>query len=376
MKKKILWVSPDCFADCDIPYVPSLLDEFDIYWLIFLPVKGSRYRASDFTSLGEKYDNLTVKVIQSTLRERDPRKVFEYFRIIRSINTIKPDVIYCNAVPASPWQIPMFISLPKKKTIVTAHQGRVHVGMGHYWYYNFLRDIVYRRIKNVNMFSKSQADLFKQRYSSARVFQWPLGLKYFGETTVKNTNDGVVKFLSFGSINFAKHIDLFLDAANIVYERGYKDIKVIIRGWCQNWHEYKSHIKYPDIVDEDIRMINNSEIPDLFTNADYFVQPYRVVSQSGPFKIALRYNLPLITSDLPGFADEMVENTTGFMFKNNEVESLVNIMIKAIKLKKNIDEYQTLKFRMNEYVDDNYSEAILVKQYSDMFNEVMKEENN
>ena len=274
-------------------------------------------------------------------------------------------------VPSSPWQIPMYCFLPKSKTIVTAHQGKVHEGMGHYRYYNFLRDIVYKKIKHVNMFSKSQALLFRQRYPNSIIYQWPLGLKNFGVSSVKKKNEDVTTFLSFGIINYAKHIDLLLDAANMVYERGIHNFVIVVKGNCTNWNLYKKHIKYPHIIEADIRMIENSEIPDLFTSSDYFVQPYRVVSQSGPFKIALNYNLPIITSNLTGFLDEMVENVTGFIFETNNVTALADTLEKAIRIKQNKLEYSEMKKKMRQYVENNYSSQKMTENYISMFNDLL-----
>lgn len=369
-KKRILWVTPDYFADCDIPYIPLLLKDFDIHWMVYLPYHGCRYHVNDFIAIAGKYDNLALEVVKSRYRERNFCKVFEYWKINKAIKRINPDIVYMNIIPASPWQIPMFLGLPKEKTIMTAHQGKVHEGMGHYKYYNFLRDIVYGRIKNINMFSKSQAALFKERYKNSHIFQWPLGLKDFGKPSVICNSTNIVRFLSFGIVNYAKHIDLLLEAANIVYEKGYHNFKVIVKGSCSNWTDYEKHIKYPNVVEADIRLIENSEIANLFVSSDYFVQPYRVISQSGPFKIALNYNVPLITSDLPGFKDEMIEGITGFLFETNNVEDLANVMVKAIELKDNLTLYNNIKSRMKDHVNNVYSIETMVTNYISMFNSV------
>lgn len=370
--KKICWITPDCFADCDIPYVPLLSGMFDIYWIVQLTI-NHRYKEEDFLEIQNCHNNIKVEIIRSKFRERNPLKLLEYLHINKIIRRETPDVVYSNLMPFSPWQIPMFLLLPKSKTICTAHQGRVHEGMGHYKYNNFLRDILYKRIKNVNMFSKSQAAYFQERYPNSKIFQFPLGLKDFGEATSIPVDDGVTRFLSFGTINYAKHIDLLIDAACNIFEQGYKNIKIKIAGMCSDWEStYLPRIKYPEIFEEEIRMIENEEIPNLYTEADFFVQPYRVISQSGPFKIAMNYNTPLITSDLPGFMDEMVEGTTGFTFKTDNVKALEDVLIKAIEVKRSKTEYEALKMRMKEYVDKTYSYESLVMQYTEMFNEFAK----
>ena len=105
----------------------------------------------------------------------------------------------------------------------------------------------------------------------------------------------------FGTINYAKNIDLLIDAACVLYDKGYRNFRVSINGMCKDWSFYQTKNKISRAFDIDIRSIDNSEIANLFASADYFVQPYRVVSQSGPTKIAFNYNLPIIALNLRFF---------------------------------------------------------------------------
>lgn len=370
-RKKILWVTPDCFADCDIPYIPILSKVFNIHWIVLLASNGSRYSENVFRQIERNHTSISVDVIVSDKRERDPRKIFEYLKINKAIRCIKPDCVYLNVAPTSPWQIPFFFLLPKNKTIITAHQGRVHEGMGHYKYYNFLRDIVFGRLRNVNMFSKSQAKLFKERYPNSKIFQFVLALKPFGKATNIRPDDGIVRFLSFGTINYTKSIETLIDAACLLYERGVKNFKVSINGSCKDWSWYQERIKYPAIFDLDIRMIENDEIPNLFNGSHYLVQPYRVVSQSGPTKIAFYYNVPNITSDLSGFTDEMIEGVTGFSFETGNPEALADVMQRVIK--EHNTQYPDMLNGLSKYVAENYSEDAIIARYTDMFNTVIKD---
>lgn len=379
--KKICWLTPDCFADCDIDIVPALCKQgWNIHWIILFNLNDNRFSEADFDAIVKECEgHLSMEYVRLTYRKRYPQNAIVYWNLANKVRRQNADVNYINMAPGTPWELAFFYHLPKSNTIITAHQGRVHEGMGHFRYYNFLRDRVYGRLKNVNMFSKSQAAYFKQRYKESKIYQFVLGLKYFGEPTITRQEDGIIRFLSFGSINYAKHIDLLLDAASNLYEQGYKNIRVKIAGKCGDWQTtYKPHIKYPEIIEEEIRMVDNNEIPNLFTDADFFVQPYRVISQSGPFKIAMQYNLPLITSDLPGFTDEMVEGVTGYTFKTNDVKSLEEVMIRAIRMKEECVPYTELKAKMKAHVDTTYAPEALVKQYADMFNDIAKkhESNN
>lgn len=159
-----------------------------------------------------------------------------------------------------------------------------------------------------------------------------------------------------------------IDAACLLYNKGYRGFKISINGMCKDWSFYQARIKYPDLFDIDIRSIDNSEIANLFSSADYFVQPYRVVSQSGPTKIAFNYNLPIIASNLPGFSDEILEGVNGYLFEPGNVEDLVCVMAHAIDTYN--CGYDKLKSSMIEHTKQYYSAERIASQYIEMFNYV------
>jgi len=367
-RKKIVWVTNDCFVDCDIPYVPLLLDYFNIYWVIILP-NHPRYQKDDIWHISNNYENLSVEFVTSKTRERYPSKLFEYIKINEIVRREKPDLVYANVIPTSPWQIPMFLGLPKNKTIITAHQGEVHDGFSYKVIHKCLRRIVYGRLRNINMFSKSQTELMKLHFPKAHIYQMVLGLKDFGLPTNVRPNDGIVRFLSFGIIGKTKHVDLLCDAACLLYEQGYRNFKVVVKGECPMKEEFMKHVHYPEVFEIDLNFIDNSEIPNMFNGCHYFVQPYSIVTQSGPMKIAFKYNLPDIVSNLPGFTDEIEVGVNGFIFKTDNVEDLARVMKELIDNHER--DYHKLLNKMKDYTYEKYSEETIVAKYKDMFNDVI-----
>lgn len=363
--KNITWVTPDAFADCDIILIPNLLKYYNIHWIILLE-EVSRFHEEDFDALGRQHKNIKIEFVYQR-RLRNPLNIFSFLKLSKKIKQDRCDVAYLNIGP-NPWCLAMNPFIKSNLAIVTAHQGKVHEGMSHKKIITFARKWWYGHFKNVNMFSKSQALLFKQSFPNNKVYQFVLGLKDFGRPTNKRPQNGNVRFLSFGTLNYAKNIDLLIDAACILYERGVRGFKVSINGTCKDWSWYQQKIKYPEIFELDIRMIDNSEIPNLFNGAHYFVQPYRVVSQSGPMKIAFNYNVPVIVSNLPGFMDELKEDVNGYSFEHGSVESLVNTMHQLIE--NHSTNYNELLLRMRKYTEKTYSTDALVEQYKNMFEEV------
>ena len=368
MKKKIVWITPDCFVDVDMPIIPLLAKKYAIHWVIEFAYCNNRFKEPDFTKF-KNIDGITIEFIHYH-RGRNPLNFLDQFRLFIILRRESPDLIYSNKSLNKYRKIISFSFFDLKKTILTAHQGKPHSGMANHKKLNIIRRLTYGRAKYINMFSKSQADLMHECFPKAKIYQFTLSIKDFGIPTNSRPSDDVVRFTSFGRLVHVKRIDLLMDAACNIYDRGYKNIRIVIAGACNDWEVYKSHMRYPEIFETDIRMIDNSEIPNLFNSSHYFVQPYSVVSQSGPMKIGFRYNIPLITSNLPGFVDEMVEGTTGYIFESENVLSLENTMIKAIEAVGN-GEYEAMRERMKLYVETNYSESAIIGQYSQMFNEVI-----
>lgn len=365
-RKKICWITPDYFVDCDINIIPLLCErDYSIEWIVTGPEKNSRYSLKDLP----KCDNLSISYIEWKKRLIHPVNVIFFFKLFRMILSKRADLYYMNYAPEGYFML-FYWLLPFKKMIATAHQGRVHDGFRFRTIAKISRWLYYRRVRYVNMFSDYQAKLFKESYNPRYLFMTPLALKDFGKSLASRCYSPC-RFLSFGTISYNKNIELLIDAAEKVYDLGYTNFKVSINGYCGNWEYYQSHIKHPEIFELSIRKIDNNEIANLFSSSKFFVQPYRILTQSGPTKIAFRYNLPIIASNKPAFVDEIQEGIAGFIFESENVNSLSELMIKCIKMDK--EEYDTLLHRMKEYVDKKYSFSVIIEKYRSMFNTVLEE---
>lgn len=365
-RKKICWITPDYFVDSDINIIPLLCErDYSIEWIVTGPEKNPRYPLEALP----KCENLTICYIKWNKRLVHPQNILFFVKLFKTILSKRPDLYYMNYAPEGYFML-FYWLLPFKKMIATAHQGRVHDGFRFKTLAKFSRWLYYSKVRYVNMFSEYQAKLYQESYKPKYLFMTPLALKDFGEPTAKRSCNPC-RFLSFGTISYNKNIELLIDAAEKVYDQGYKDIKVSINGYCENWDYYQNHIKHPEIFELSIRKIDNNEIANLFSSAKFFVQPYRILTQSGPTKIAFRYNLPIIASNRPTFVDEIQEGIAGFIFESENVNSLTETMIKCIKMDK--EEYDTLLLRMKKYVDKTYSSSVIIEKYRIMFNTIMEE---
>lgn len=370
MKKKIMWITSDCFVDVDfnVEVLSHILKTYTIDWYILLPKENAIYSNYDF-SLLEKLEGLSIFKLESSYKSGDFRKITLYTSLLRFVKTNNPDVIYVNCAP-SPFIVLFSLLLNKNKTIIATHEGFIHSGFNHRKIRILMRKLLFWRVKTINLFSKSQANLFLKSYPRKRIFVTPLALKSFGNSLITKNDDCVV-FLVFGHLCYEKNIELLIQAANNIYNKVTKNFKIVIKGNTLNWEFYKNQIKYPEIFECDIRLIDNSEIPDIFCSSHFLVQPYRIVSQSGPLKIAFNYNLPVICTNLPGFSDEVTNGINGFLFENDNTESLEDILIKCINLSQ--DEYSKLLSNMKIHTNKNYSPLSLGEQYISMFDSVTVE---
>ena len=364
--KTIVWVSPDSFLDTDLNYevMSGILREYNIHWIVLFDKKGNRYKESDFDRLRSENDNLTVEFLYSKHRKRYPQNIFYYLKIRKIINKVNPDLIYFNLVPSSPWILPVYFWLPKDKTIVTAHDGRVTASMAFASLIKFGFYKAFESVKHVNMFSRYQAGFFNENFPGKDVTVIPLALKDFGRPTVSKRTD-CIGFVYFGTVHFEKNLELLVEAANQLYEEGVRGFKVSINGvWRVEWKP-EDKIRHPEIFELNIGSVPNEDIPNLFTYNHYAVYPYKNMSQSGAIKCAFNYHTPVIVSDLPGFTDEVEEGVEGFSFKSEDVDDLKRVMRECIHLK--YDEYNVLVKKMTNDVENKYSIDSIVNQYVSMF---------
>lgn len=366
-KNKICWVTPDCFIDCDMEIIPHIKD-FDIYWIILFNKQDNRYNEKDFDSLRRKHRSLSIKFIHNKSRARYPQTIFFYLKIRDIIKRENPDVIYFNVMPSNPYILPLYFWLPKDKTIVTAHDGRVTASMSFANIIKYGFYLAFQSVKHVNMFSQYQAHIFNTNFPGKDVTVIPLALKDFGMPTVQKRTD-CIGFLYFGTIHSEKNLELLIEAANQLAEEGVLGFKISINGvWRVDW-KLEDKIRHPEIFEINIGNVPNKEIPNLFAYNHYAVYPYKNMSQSGAIKCAYNYNTPVIVSDLPGFTDEMQEDIDGYSFKSESIDDLKTVIRKCISFSSN--EYDALQRRMAKHIEDVYGKDKIVKSYIEMFHKII-----
>ena len=275
---------------------------------------------------------------------------------------------YFNMVPSSPYMVVVYYLLNREKTIFAAHDGSTKSIMG------CIVPLMFRlcygwHAKYVHMFSNTQAQEFRINYPGKNVTVIPLMPKYYG-TPSMDCRTKEKTFLSFGSMHVEKNIGLLIQAAEGLYNEGYRDFKVSICGKPVNWDVlYAPYIIHPELFNLQLRMIDNAEIPDLFARHQFVVYPYKAMSQSGALKVAYAYKKPVIVSDLPAFKEEVKEGINGFFFKSENVESLMNVMKRCLEMSD--VEYSSLVYSTTSFIESHYSSEAIKDSYIRMFEQIL-----
>jgi len=155
--------------------------------------------------------------------------------------------------------------------------------------------------------------------------------------------------------------------AQRLWESGVRGFEVVIAGKCDDWSEFSSGIRIPEIFSLDIRSLENSEIPDLYTGSHYLVLPYRDVTQSGPLASALAYHVPAIVSDHSGFREFSDGKKTALFFPSENVDALAEAMKRAVQ--GGVSLWETMRADVRKLQTERFSEQACVDAYARMFRE-------
>ena len=363
--KSISWITADYFLDVDLPVISLLKEDYRIYWQIVTGhASGPGQEEYVRLLIPEPGDNLRIEFVHERYRRSDPRMFFSDLGTIRRAKSFRPDLYYISGF-MYPWGLLLqkFL-LPSERVVMACHNVSTPKGATRSWLARINIGFVLRNFRNIQVFSKSQRAVLESRYKDKNVLEAPLALKDYGHPSLPDTaqDKGFVRFLNFGIIRDYKRVDLLIEAGCLLYERGFRNYRILIAGSCPEWAErYAPLIKYPEVFEQDIRRIPNEEVANLFSVSDYFVMPYQDIAQSGAITVAFRYNVPVIVSDIPQFREFVQDGKTGICFKSEDAVSLADTLQYAIEHHDAI--HETLKLNQAAFVRDNFSLESIVTRY-------------
>ena len=353
-KTKILWLTGAWSFDTDKEIVPFLIQNysFDIDWWVLMDDKNS-------VDIG-KYK---VKAFYINCRGKNPKRIAIYWQFFKECRLNDADIIYSDELGVPFYYPTMLIFKKKIDTIIHAAHNVIPYPV---WPLSLRLYVkyVFRFNRHFQLFSKFTAEYFAKKYPKKSFFYAPMTMKNFGEVRTNNYhfNNGKVNLLFFGNIVGNKRLDLLIESMKRLPEEIKMKVHLNICGNCRaDTKKYQQMIGDTTYISTYFKRIPDEEIPELFTKSQFLVLPYEDVAQSGPHMIAYNYNLPVIASDIDGFKERVVNGENGFLFKRNNIESLIKTIVKVTKLSS--DEYQLLKERLRDYTETNFSVKSVAEKY-------------
>lgn len=359
-KKKILWFTADFFIDVDRQLVPYLRknSEYEIKWVVVQSFVGAKV-----------IEHEDYEIWNLHHRAKDPRTFFELKKYFKKAGLAQYDLVYSDALGFYYYPV-LLHCIGKTSFIHAAH----NVNPYPVWPWDLKLQVkyIFQNGKNFQMFSKHTARWFKEHYPMKSFFYAPMVVKDFGKVQTDNykVDEQKVNLLFFGNVVANKRLDLLIDAVKELPENIQNKVHLNICGNCRmNKKAFLQQIGDCKSISTYFKRIPDEEIPELFTKHQFFMLPYQDVAQSGPHMIAYNYNLPVIASDIDGFAERVEDGVNGFLFCMNDKEALKTAIIKAVTMSS--FDYQRMKDKLKAYVEENYSLKAVSNKYIDYFNLIL-----
>jgi len=181
---------------------------------------------------------------------------------------------------------------------------------------------------------------------------------------LKIKNPPKLLLLFFGFIREYKGLDILINALKSLKNL---DVKLLIAGESYiKTNKIKDLIKnnnLSDIVIWHKKYIPNDEINIYFSASDLIVLPYRKISQSGIIPMAYHFNKIVVCSNLPSLTDHVIENQTGYFFKDNNSDDLSAILTEI---------YHNHNFTQSKEYINEYKNKFSFDNFSKHFEELLK----
>lgn len=363
--KQIIYFSPNCYYSTDKMILHKLNEKVKLKWYLLWDVKDKKYTIEEVKQYAAQ-NNIELKIIYKKYRIRDFRNLIFSLKLGKMLKKFNSDCYYFESIFNLVFWFGILLFLPINKVIWAWHDVVPHVGRENLLK-EFIQRLIIRIFRNHQVFSDTQKQLFFNHfnYSNKNLFSIPLALHSFGECNETISSENKIAFLFFGSIRENKGLDIVLNAVNQLKSEFKKKIKLIIVGNCSNFNAYRKLIINNEIFELIIKTVPNELIPCIFNRSDYLILPYRDVTQSGPLMIAFNYNVPVITSDHPGFKEYVNHGQNGYIFENENILSLTETLTTAIK--KHVSEYDKLVEGVKYTKKNHFDLYDIINKYYDMF---------
>tara|TARA_B110000285_G_C15140503_1_gene630457 strand:- start:61 stop:1185 length:1125 start_codon:yes stop_codon:yes gene_type:complete len=196
----------------------------------------------------------------------------------------------------------------------------------------------------------SKRELIKKGCSEHSISIIPHGnyLPFVDKLNFDPSKDKKLNLLFFGQIKEVKGLDILLEGLSILKNTS-TNFKLTIAG--KPWHDDK--LKYINTIkifglenhiETKFEFIPDNQVANYFSKSDIVILPYKKIYQSGVLLLSMSYGRPVLVSDIPAFKEIVTDNKTGFLFENENPQSLANKLASLI-----IDKQQLISINNNAF---------------------------
>ena len=191
----------------------------------------------------------------------------------------------------------------------------------------------------------------------------------FFDNCKKNKNDSL-SFLMIARLLKDKGIYEYIDACKKIKKK-YKNIKCLLAGVFDNDNPSSITKKELDtwIKDNIIKYLGQTDnIKDFFKKGDVVVLPSYREGLSRVLLEAASCKKPLVTTNVPGCKEVVIENKNGFLCKAKDSQSLFKAMEKVIQNQDNLEKMGNFS---RKHIIKNFSKEIVNEIYLDVIKKVL-----
>ncbi len=180
-----------------------------------------------------------------------------------------------------------------------------------------------------------QVRKFNSKAPIRRIYH-PVYAFYSQWDSPQERTDRTPSILFFGNIRKYKGLAVLLEAMALV--RQSMDVRLTVAGeFYVDAAPYKrmaKDLKISDRIDWRDRYIANEEVPVLFRQSDLVVLPYLSATQSGVVPLAYHFDVPVITSDVGGLSEVVLDGRTGYLFPPGQAGPLAERILRFFREEK------------------------------------------
>lgn len=168
----------------------------------------------------------------------------------------------------------------------------------------------------------------------------------FQSEQISSKKDDNITILHFGRIVPYKGINFLIDAVKILQHK-YK-IHLIVAGDGKPYFDFDGVVSYEFIH----KILSNEDIVSLIKRSDIVICPYSSASQSGIPMTVYPFCVPIIASNIAGFAEVIEHRKTGLLVDNLDANKLalsIEELIKSEELVINMERNIGLKYSEGEF---------------------------